>query len=79
MLKIVTVLMCDIAAGLGLAGVIFFFRKFLKERNKLKQIQSKRITGFEDYLPSFYCLAIIAGCLCLMTIFLIAGVGFLTK
>lgn len=79
MLKIIIVLMCDIAAGLGLAGVIFFFKKFLKERNKLKQIQSKRITGFEDYLSSFYYLAIIAGCLCLMTIFLVAGVGFLTK
>lgn len=59
MLKIITVLICDIAAGLGLAGVIIFFRKFLKERNKLKQIQSKRITGFEDYLPSLCCLAIL--------------------
>lgn len=79
MLKIITILMCDIAAGLGLAGVIFFFRKFLKERNKLKQIQSKRITGFEDYLPILYCLAIIAGCLCLMTIFSVAAISFLMK
>ena len=79
MLKIITVLMCDVAAGLGLAGVIIFFRKFLKERNKLKQIQSKRITGFEDYLPSFCCLAIIAGCLCLMTIFSVAAISFLMK
>ena len=79
MLQIITTLACSIGSGVGIAGIIIFFKKFIKERKKILRIQRIRTTSFDDYLPMFWCFIIMVGCLCLTTIFAMAGINFLMK
>lgn len=79
MLQIITALVCSIGSGVGIVGVIIFFKKFMEERKKVLRIQRIRTTSFDDYLPMFWCFISMIECLCLTTIFAMAGINFLIK